>query len=234
MHNTVEKILAKIKTDKNLDFTEYRESTITRRINRRVLFSSVHTIPEYFKLIKKDAKELDTLAKDLTIHVTESFRDPETWEIFKKTIKEETQIRPNKKWKIWSAGCSTGEEVYSLASMYDDLNLKTTITGTDIDQACLEKAVSQPQYNAKQKNIHFCHHDLVQDEPLGKFDLIDCRNVLIYFSEILQGKVLHKFYRSLKPKGILWLGNSETLRGESATWFETIDSKARIYRKKRI
>ncbi|MBT3581706.1 hypothetical protein HN511_05385 [bacterium] len=64
MHSPMEKILAKIKTDKNLDFTEYRESTITRRINRRVLFSSVQTISEYLKLIKKDDQELDALVQD--------------------------------------------------------------------------------------------------------------------------------------------------------------------------
>ncbi len=103
--------------------------------------------------------------------------------------------------------------------------LAFVFVGTDLEEDCIKRAAARP-------GCEFRVHDLVLDAPFDEFDLIACRNVLIYFSKILQEKVLNKFYNSLKPGGLLWLGNSESLRGEVQKKFEMVDVGAKIYRRR--
>lgn len=143
-------ILEKIKA-KGLDFRGYKESTLKRRIERRLTRRKVSSYEEYLRVLDNDAEEYKNLINDLTIKVTEFFRDPEAWQILKTKI--ETRLRETLSigsLHIWSAGCSTGEETYSAAILVDQVLeesrdaiyrvSKIEIWGTDIDKNSLNKA----------------------------------------------------------------------------------------------
>lgn len=242
------------------DFREYRESTLQRRIARRVHASGCPTETAYLDYLLNHAEEEIKLLNDLTIRVTEFFREPPVWETVRKEIIPQLVVdseeHRRRQIKIWSAGCATGEETYSLAILFA-ASLFVSILGTDLNEDSLDqarrgiysqeklKSISpsirteyfQPVEGGYQicprikERVDFQRTDLVLGEVPGEFDLISCRNVLIYFSKELQEKVLLKFHRALRPGGFLWLGKAESLWGRSQDLFECLDKGAKIFRK---
>ncbi|MFH1287719.1 MAG: protein-glutamate O-methyltransferase CheR [bacterium] len=274
--NDLELIVDKIKRDKGFDLSGYKESTLSRRIERRFQFDGASSTGEYIRMIDKDYHLYWRFISDFFIGVTDFFRDKEIWEIVMEKVLPEIIARRTSHvsrptshvaqlpLRIWSAGCSTGEETYSLAIMIREIYEKQSIKGlpafvhgTDIledklefakrgfytkektkgiENALLEKYFDQRDTNNEIRNtikimMRFKKLDLVCPEGYAGFDMIACRNVLIYFQRGLQEKVIKHFHKALRPNGILWLGKSETLWGETETLFEPVYKNEKIFRK---
>lgn len=163
--------------------------------------------------------------------------------------------------RVWSVGCAGGEEPYSIALLFDELcrpNDLTSIMGTDVSADILDKArsgvfeshrlaeVPDPvlakyfsqegmRYRLNEqicKKVRFLRHDILQDRPFLRLDLILCRNMLIYFSRLEQERTLEALANSLAPEGLLVLGRAETMVNESRELFTCVDPIERIYRKR--
>ncbi|MEM7592038.1 MAG: chemotaxis protein CheB, partial [Cyanobacteria bacterium P01_A01_bin.83] len=249
-----------------LDFSQYKSSTISRRIHRRCLIHNSLNIDEYIKLLNNSAVERQILCSDLLINVTHFFRDYPAWQNLENNILPRLieQSGDEAELRFWITACSTGEEAYSLAILVhealqdSDKNIRVKIFATDIDRAALEKA-SQGIYppsitrDIGSERLHryfvakdnsyqimrkiremliFSPHDLTKDAGFTRINLISCRNVLIYMKSQLQHQVLRNLHFSLIPKGILFLGEAETL-GEFESEFEPIDKKWKFYQKQR-
>ncbi|QFG53433.1 CheR family methyltransferase [Chryseobacterium sp.] len=227
------------------DFTGYSRASLKRRIVRLYELDRFVSFAEYRYKIRTDAVYFKRFLEQVTINVTEMFRDP----AFYRTLR--TEILPRLGTypfiRIWIAGCSTGEEAYSVAIFLKELNLlqKSLIYATDINSAVLDNAsqamipMSKIQlytenyiaaggsnnfsdyYSANyslgklndklRSKIIFSSHNLVTDNSFNEFQLILCRNVIIYFDRPLQNKVFRLFDNSLEKFGYLALGTKESL-----------------------
>jgi chemotaxis protein methyltransferase CheR len=248
------------------DFRDYSAPSLKRRIQKRMLAEHLETISALQEKILHDSSCMERLLRDLSVHTTSMFRDP----MFHLLIRDRIipHLRTYPFIRIWHAGCSTGEEVYSMAILLHEEGLyeRCRIYATDINEPVLEKARSgvfplgamqtntvnylksggrgdfSAYYTANydhaifpgwlRKNIVFAQHNLVTDAPFNHFNLIVCRNVLIYFNRDLQNRVLKLFSDSLEMFGFLGLGEKESLRHTSmAANFQTVDEAEKIYRK---
>lgn len=257
-------ILKTVQHSSGIDFSDYKRATILRRLEKRVTINSMGGLTDYLSLIETSSKEREALMQDFLIGVTHFFRDPQAFQMLKAKVlpgllsgKPRGQVI-----RIWVAGCSTGEEVYSLAMLLDEfielhnLEISYKIFATDVDTEALSIASAgiyrsntaelEPQYKEKyfiraagaqiqiakriRDRIVFSRHNLITDPPFVKLDLVSCRNLLIYFENHCQKKVLAKFHFALNQEGYLFLGSSESL-GEIGPHFRTHDSRWKLYRK---
>lgn len=239
-------ILSLLRLRKGTDFTYYKQTTIRRRILRRMAITKNEAPATFLKYLRDNKTEQDTLYQDLLIPVTSFFRDPKIFEnlcklVFPEILKNKRNVEEiGKAIRIWVAGCSSGEEVYSMAiclkEFLGDYSVKLQIFATDISESAILKArsgiytnnevaglspkrlkdffVKTPNGFQVNKSIRelcvFANHNFLRDPPFGKMDMISCRNVLIYFEPYLQKKALNTFHYALNPKGYLLLGKSET------------------------
>lgn len=243
------------------DFRHYKHSTLRRRIARRMVITQKDSALDYFNFLRNNKEEQDSLFNDLLISVTYFFRDQDFFDnlahtAFPLLLKNHT----GNSLRIWVAGCSTGEEAYSLAIclheylLQNNQNIKVQIFASDISEACIMKARAgiytyqdiqmvsdlriRNYFTKIDSNYHigkipremcvFATHNMITDTPFAKIDLISCRNVLIYFNPALQNKVLKSFHFSLKEKGLLFLGKSETTNNAKSL-FEAIKKNEKIY-----
>jgi chemotaxis protein methyltransferase CheR len=250
------------------DFREYAPASLKRRVWRRVQAERAGTIAGLLALVLHDADVMERLLLDLSINVTSMFRDPTFYAAFRGQVVPMLRTYPFT--RMWIAGCSTGEEVYSLAILLKEEGLydRTRIYATDINEAVLERARGgvfrlekmkeytenyiraggkrsfSEYYLAKYEgalfdrtltqNIVWAPHNLVQDRSFNTFNVIVCRNVMIYFDRALQTRVHQLFYDSLERLGILALGHKESIRFtglESA--YEELNVHEKLYRKVR-
>ncbi len=255
-------ILALVRVRKATDFTHYKQTTIRRRILRRMAFHKNETPAAYLHYLRENKTEQEALFQDLLISVTAFFRDAKIFEHictsgFLTQLKNTAAGQPV---RIWVAGCSTGEEAYSIAMclkecLGDNLE-KTQIFATDLSEKAIFKAraaiYSQSdlegvsaerletfftkingQYRVN-KAVHdmciFAVHDFLKDPPFGKIDLVSCRNVLIYMEPYLQKKALTTFHYALNPKGFLLLGKSEN--NSVSTLFVPVDKHDKLFMRK--
>lgn len=235
-------ILSLLRIRKGTDFTYYKQTTIRRRILRRMALNKNNEPSSYLKLLRENKTEQDILYHDLLIPVTSFFRDRKSFDhlskiVFPHILKNKTSDEPI---RIWVAGCSTGEEAYSIAICFKEFfgnnTEKVQIFASDISEPVISKArtgiyvksdvaaLSDQQlrefftktnegYQVNKEIRDMCVfaiHDFLIDPPFGKMDLISCRNVLIYMEPYLQKKALSTFHYSLNPNGFLLLGKSET------------------------
>lgn len=227
------------------DFTGYSRASLKRRILRLYSLDKIPGFAEFRYKIKSEHGYFKRFVEQITVNVTEMFRDP----LFFKTLRNEVlpKLGTYPFIRIWVAGCSTGEEAYSISILLKELNLlhKSLIYATDLNPVVLEKAAqsmfamsqmkqysenyissggtndfssyytanySLAKFNEELKSkIIFSTHNLVSDHSFNEFQLILCRNVLIYFDRDLQHKVLELFDDSLEGLGYLALGTKETL-----------------------
>ena len=251
----------------NLDFSKYKGTTVGRRIQRRMDFRQIPEIEDYLAIVAGDPVELDLLYKDLLIGVTEFFRDPQSFEYLEKEIIPAifANLRPGEDLRVWSAGCATGEEAYSLAILLHEsaerlgFTGKLTVFATDVHRSSLDFA-SQGLYDEDKfanldpgrvrryfrkegreqlrvipelrKMVVLAPHNLLNDPPFTRLDLVCCRNMLIYLQPAAQERVISLFHFSLKRNGFLFLGKSEGL-GSYTNEFETVASQHKIFRKLR-
>lgn len=261
---TLRTLLQRVMRHARVDFSGYKESTVWRRILRRMVSNRVHTMEEYLLLTEKNPEELNQLCKEILISVTSFFRDPKAFEMLREPLAELlAQKLPGEEIRIWIAGCATGEEAYSIAILVTELlgsalpDYRVQIFATDIDLNAMaiarrgvypESALAEidkrllERYFVRREGSYevskflrdlvvFARQDLVQDPPFLRLDLITCRNVLIYFQNVLQDQVLSTFHYALRPRGLLFLGKSETAHQRDGQ-FESIAREAKIFRRR--
>ena len=225
-----------------LDLNSYKEQ-IHRRIHMQMDRWGVKgNYDEYFNMIKNDSKRLREFLDYLTINVSEFFRnDSQWWKLRDKIIPELTQKRGNRRLKLWSVGCATGEEPYSLAilSAVCGLEASAPVLAMDIDQGALDIAqkghyvkaqlVNAPkEYLAKyfttkdggesydvnqeiKRRVAFKRFNMIDDSFGTGFDLILCRNVVIYFTNETKAALYQKFFNALAPGGYFLVGSTEQI-----------------------
>ena len=261
------KIIAEIiAVNEELDFSQYKPSTISRRIHRRCLIHNSMEINTYIDLLRTSEVERQILCSDLLINVTCFFRDYPAWEKLENEFLPQLvgQSQSATELRFWITACSTGEEAYSLAILVHEAiqrsqkDIPVKIFATDLDRVALQKA-SQGIYSASiVKNVSrerlqkyflpkgesyqimrkiremliFSPHDLTKDAGFTRINLITCRNVLIYMQSDLQDRVLRNLHFSLISKGLLFLGEAETL-GKFESEFDSLDKKWNIFQKRR-
>lgn len=261
---TLRTLLQRVMRHARVDFSGYKESTVWRRILRRMVSNRVHTMEEYLVLTEKNPEELNQLCKEILISVTSFFRDPRAFEALREPLAELlAQKLPGEEIRIWIAGCATGEEAYSIAILVTELlgsalpDYRVQIFATDIDLNAMaiarrgvypESALAEidarllERYFVRREGSYevskflrdlvvFARQDLVQDPPFLRLDLITCRNVLIYFQNLLQDQVLSTFHYAMRPRGLLFLGKSETAHQRDGQ-FESIAREAKIFRRR--
>lgn len=255
-----------------VDFREYKQTTVSRRIERRMLALGISDIEAYTQHCRAHPEAIDALFKDLLISVTRFFRDAEEFEQLGKMLPQMIRDSDGDQLRVWIAGCATGEEAYSIAMMFADamdngdtkggaalgnFSNRVQIFATDIDRNALQVArrgvypvdalKNIPPHLAEQyvirqgedirivdslrKSILFSDHNVCQEPPFQRVDLVCCRNLMIYFETSLQQKVVSRFHYALKPRGYLFLGTAEALSG-AEDLFATRATAAHIYRKR--
>ncbi|HEX5990983.1 MAG TPA: CheR family methyltransferase [Thermomicrobiales bacterium] len=260
------RVLDRLRERHGIDFGAYKPATITRRLWRRVAAVGMSTLADYRTYLEAHPEEEQRLITDFLIKVTRFFRDPALFERLREDIVPELVAaarQDGRELRMWSAGCATGEEAYSLALLVAEAlaaapkpSPPVRIFATDLDEAALafarrgiypataladvpEELVARyfTQHDgavevtkAVRGLIVFGSHDLAQRPPFPRTDLVLCRNVLIYFAPELQRRALEIFAYSLREGGVLVLGKSETI-GAVKSGFDTIDRRARIYRR---
>jgi len=246
------------------DLGSYKDRCVKRRIASRVRANGCADAGAYLALLRRSDDELDTLLSTLTIHVSHFFRNPSTFRVLEEAVLpeliERAGQRPERSLRLWSAGCSSGEEPYSLALLLHELptaGLKLTITGSDLSPRILAQArlgefdaqrlsevpervretyferLEGTRFRLRDKvrrMVSFRRQNLLTDEPYPDADLILCRNVLIYFSREQQAQILRRFAAALGTGGFLVLGRAETLVGDERSLFRSDYPIERIYR----
>ena len=265
-YSNLKKIASILLDSEKIDFSQYKASTISRRIHRRRLINNLEDISSYIQVLNNSPVERRILCSDLLINVTHFFRDRSAWKTIENVILPDIIARaePNTELRFWVAGCSTGEEAYSLAILIHEAlqnnpqHLRVKIFATDIDRTALEiasagiyaksivKDISPerlqkyfvPNDNSYQitKKIRelliFSSHNLTKDAVFTRLHFASCRNVLIYMQSKLQLQILRNFHFALRPKGVLLLGEAESV-GQYESEFVTLDKKWKIYQKRR-
>jgi len=258
-------LLSVIEKSTGFDASQYRFSTLIRRLNLRLSATHSSNYRDYIKFIRKDPSECQRFIQTLTINVTDFFRDKDVFLFLKKNyfplLKARADKRKNRSLSLWSMGCSRGQEPYTLAILWHEFlknkinDYQIKIQATDIDPEALARAKSgfyTPKETANipksylrkyfsqqdgtlqikpalQKMIKFKQLDIIKQPPPGKFDMIFCRNVFIFFESSLQKKIIKKLYLSLKKEGILILGKSEMLHDEEL--FLCLSHTYHVYKK---
>ena len=250
------------------DFREYAYASLKRRLWRRIHAEQLASISGLQERVLHDSGCMERLLLDLSINVTAMFRDPSFYVAFREKVVPLLRTYPFT--RIWNAGCSTGEEVYSLAILLAEEGVydRARIYATDINEEVLARAKAgvfpldkMREYTSNYiraggktafseyyvaaydgarfspslvENVVFAQHNLVSDRSFNEFNVVVCRNVLIYFDRTLQARVHELFHESLARFGVLALGHRETIRFtpfEDA--YDAVDADERIYRKVR-
>ncbi|HOP04273.1 MAG TPA: CheR family methyltransferase [Tenuifilaceae bacterium] len=265
-----------LKNSSKYDFSEYSDKSLKRRL-QKVMEDFNLDITGLISAIRSDADFSEKIVKEITVNTTELFRDPQVWHTLRSRILP--RFKNNKTINIWHAGCSTGQEVYSMMILLNEMGMfdKAKIFASDLNTDVLDaakkglykyrfnigyldnfdKVIKQNPLNYEEFNDVpyetyfdidkvrdsismkkfltekpiFRKHDLVKDGNLffAKFDLILCRNVIIYFNYSLQNKVFELFHSNLYNKGVLLLGMHETILGP---WAAKFDKMGQAYIKK--
>jgi len=268
MDPSYERLMRKVRDERGLDLSGYKESFVRRRLQSRLRVLGIENLDQYNSILNRKPEEYLKLLDALAINVTEFFRDPSLWELLsQKIIPELCRTRahlPAKVLRFLSAGSASGEEAYSIAivlseTLGDQLpNYSITIRAIDIDQDCILKIREgvfaadrlknvPPNILAKyftregnmyrvnpaiKKMVRAARADLITENLPKYFDVIFCRNVLIYFSKESHSNLFTRLHAALTTGGFLILGRTETLIGVNKALFETYDIRERVYRRK--
>ncbi len=255
----------KITRARGLACDSYKDRCLRRRIAVRMRARGVHTFDDYSHLLDADAHEYDLLVDALTINVTKFYRNVETWRALEPGLAALWTARRGEV-RVWSAGCASGEEPYTVAVSLaetarrlgqEGLLPRARVDATDIDRVSLERtrapafpetAFSEmpaelvrryftPEAPRRplpelQRLVRVVKHDLTSEPPPDPpYDLIVCRNVVIYFDRPMQERLFALFADALSPGGILLLGKVETLFGPARERLVLEEPRERIYRR---
>jgi chemotaxis protein methyltransferase CheR len=261
-----ENLLVDITDRYGYDFSQYSKASLQRRVLSFYLKGRFDSYTDFRHRLFSDANFFIYFVEEVTVNVTEMFRDPHFYKVVREKILPILSTYPFI--RIWHAGCSTGEEVYSMAILLKEANIlhKSLLYATDLNPTVVESAKSgifkvgsMQQYSENYINsggqkdfstyyranynlakfdeeltsrMVFSTHNLVSDSSFNEFQLILCRNVLIYFEKKLQSRVLELFDKSLDNLGFLALGSKESIKFSSiAPLYTPFDTKEKIWRK---
>ncbi len=222
-----------------IDLNSYKEKQMKRRIDTLILKHGIKGYDQYVKELKTNTEYFDEFVNYITINVSEFYRNPDQWKLLDKDVIPQLVNKFGKRLKIWSAACSTGDEPYSLVmalSKHMPLD-QIKILATDLDKTVINKA-KVGLYNSKsiasvpddlkkkyftqvgpsykiadeiKARVEFKEHNLLKDPYPSDYNLIVCRNVLIYFTEEAKDDVFRKFNKSLAKGGLLFIGSTEQI-----------------------
>jgi two-component system CheB/CheR fusion protein len=265
-HNgELEELLEYLYERRNFDFRAYKRASLSRRIFKRMQAIGIDDYQRYTEVLEANPGEFAELFNTILINVTSLLRDTDAWEVLAAqvipAIVEAKAV--DQPLRIWSAGCASGEEAYSLAVLFAEalgeerFRQSVKIYATDADSDALtdarhgryreadlvtafgeerahrffERDGSHGVFRADlRRALIFGRHDLVQDPPISRIDLLACRNTLMYFTAEVQAKALTSFNFALNPGGYLFLGKSEALVTRTQI-FEVVDLRQHIVRK---
>ncbi len=255
-------MLEYIKRSRTVDFTGYKRSSLCRRITKRMAEVAINDFAEYLDFLEVHPEEFAALFNTILINVTSFFRDLPDWEFLAQEVIQQIikSKQPHESIRVWSAGCASGQEPYSLAILFaealgfDNFLRRVKIYATDMDEAALSQAraanysqeeiSSVPEeyrekyftkngsgYSFKldvRRAVIFGRHDLIQDPPISKLDLLVCRNTLMYLNAETQRKILSRLHFALNNQGYLFLGNAELML-TNGDLFKPLNLKHRIF-----
>ncbi|MDR0526190.1 MAG: protein-glutamate O-methyltransferase CheR [Spirochaetaceae bacterium] len=253
-----------IYNESGIHFTSTNRSILESRLKERLREKGLDSPRSYYLLISKNSEELKDFLDSVTTNLTHFFRNDAHFKALENFVIPELlkikQGTPNPTLKVWSAGCSTGEEPYSIAMLMSeilpppgrfeivasDISLKSLMEGRKgfygdariegIPEGYLRKYCTRLEggYQFKPEimgKIRFDYHNLKHDSGQRNVDLVLCRNVIIYFDEVAQLEVIKRFWEVMAPKSFLFIGHSESLFGMD-TKFEFVKTQwATFYRK---
>jgi two-component system CheB/CheR fusion protein len=249
---------------RGFDFQGYKRASLARRIRKRMDSVGVQSFGSYLEYLEAHPGEFNTLFNVILINVTGFFRDPAAWEAVRTVAIPEILAAksPGEPIRIWSAGCASGEEPYTLAILFaeavgaDNFREQVKIYATDVDEEALN-AARHATYSERQvegvppellakyfervdgafifrkefrRQVIFGRHDLINDAPISRIDLLTCRNTLMYLNAETQARVLSRLHFALNEGGFLLLGRAETLMAHGLN-FVAVDLKRRLSRK---
>lgn len=258
----------RIYLDRGLDCEQYKENYLKRRIAVRLRAIGASDYAEYLRVLRTDPDEYTKLLNELTINVTQFFRDKDVFTRLRDEVIPEAigakQAISSRSLRTWSAGCASGEEPYSLAMLLDhalgkDLDKwNVRILGSDIDDGSLAIARNarytevdmlegmelQKYFETKdtaegrqfyvrefiKRRVKLEKINLLEEHGRRHFDMVLCRNVLIYFSRDVQSRIIESLASSMQKDGFLILGKSETLGSEASAYFKPVYPRERIYK----
>jgi two-component system CheB/CheR fusion protein len=257
-----EELLGYLKRTRGFDFGGYKQSSLQRRIAKRMEAVNVPSYAEYVDYLEVHPDEFVHLFDTILINVTAFFRDPAAWQyVAAEVVPRILAAKKNGETiRVWSAGCASGEEAYTAAILFaealgaDTFRDRVKIYGTDVDGDALNQA-RQGVYTARdvedvpkdlreryfekvgdrfgfrkdlRRSVIFGRHDLMQDGPISRLDLLVCRNALMYFNAETQLRILDRFHFALAEGGFLFLGKAEMLLAHN-TAFTPMDLKSRVF-----
>lgn len=264
--SNLEKIIILLRNQTGHDFSQYKKNTLYRRIERRMGVHKIDKIPNYVSFLQENPKQISILFKELLIGVTSFFRDAEVWDKLKSSILPDlmNELPDGYILRAWIPACSTGEEAYSLAIIFDEVyqeikhkkKLFLQIFATDIDNDAIDIArkgnfssniaanVSLDRINKYflsneygyrinsniREMIVFATHNIINDPPFTKIDILSCRNLFIYIEPDLQKQLMTIFYQSLNPGGIMMLGTAESDSSKKGM-FNSINAKLKLFKR---
>jgi chemotaxis protein methyltransferase CheR len=223
-----------------VDLGCYKTPQVQRRLKNYLVRAGFPNWPKYFRTVRDDPAEINRLKDYITINVSEFFRNPEKFEYLRASVLPEL-LQTHARLKVWSAGCSRGHEPYTLAMLLaeaTDLHREHRILATDIDRSALAFAKAGGPYTAQEvagvppgllcrylergsdsyhvkaalhSRVTFNYHNLTEDPFDEGFDLIVCRNVVIYFTAEVKDKLYRRFSAALRPGGVLFVGGTEII-----------------------
>jgi two-component system CheB/CheR fusion protein len=257
-----ESLLEYLRRNRGFDFTGYKRSSLIRRVRKRMQSVAIDDFSDYLDYLEVHPEEFGHLFDTILINVTAFFRDSEAWEYLATEILPRIISSKDAKEsiRVWSAGCSAGQEAYSLAILLvealgmEAFQRRVKIYASDVDQQALTQARAAsytsgevenvpPAWREKyfiptagryvfrpelRRSVIFGRHDLVQDAPISRLDLLVCRNTLMYLNAETQAKILARFHFALGDTGYLFLGKAEMLLTH-ANLFNPTDLKYRVF-----
>lgn len=238
MHKSYEAFLGDVHKLIGVDLSGYKRPQMERRINNLMRSVNADNYEDYIRILRENKEHYNKFLSHITINVSEFFRNPQQWDVLRDKVIPSFLLGANSL-KIWSAGCSTGEEPYTLAILLSEYfpRLDFQILASDLDNQVLQKA-QEGYYSEKalvnlpknlvnkyftgfgermqvkaplKQKIKFVQHNLLKDPFGSKYDIILCRNVVIYFTEETKNKLYLRFHDALRPGGVLFIGSTEQI-----------------------
>lgn len=256
-NNDYQNFIDSIKKKTGIDLSLYKEAQMKRRLTSLREKKGYSDFQSFFSAMQKSHDLFEEFLDRMTINVSEFYRNPQRWEVLDKKIIP-ALLEEKKPLKVWSAACSTGEEPYTLAIILSKHlpSSNVSVLATDLDKGILERAKigfytdrsmkdvpadvlekcfikDEMGFSIKdefKKLVKFNQQNLLADRFDTGYDLIVCRNVMIYFTEDAKNELYHKFCQALRPGGILFVGSTEQLFNPMKYGFEPIDTF--FYRRK--
>jgi chemotaxis methyl-accepting protein methylase len=250
----LDEVVACVRRSHGVDFDGYRRGTILRRLAFQIVRSGARSGEAYLQRLREQPDEAGRLVEQLTVKVSRFYRNAPMFDLVRQWLAELPADAPR---RLWSAGCGHGEEAYTLAMLLDDQ--PGEVCGSDVDGTALAiarqgvyaahaiaelpdtlaqrwleplAAATVRVREALRSRVRFVRHDLTAERAAlaGTYDLVCCRNVLIYLMPPVQHRVLEMLAASLTPGGILCLGEAEWIP-QSLPTLTLVDRKLRIFRR---